>query len=119
MNATIKSMWVDSATINLDSYLPDNPECFGLWIEFKAGVKNESGADNFRLFVCTPEWLKNEHGWKSAKWGRHILIVSEYDLDMIRAEIGQCVESCTGEDWPTIAQKIARFAAWEFDDYQL
>jgi hypothetical protein len=117
MSAVVKAMWVDSATINLDSYFPENPECFGLWIEFSVGIKDESGADNFRLFICTPEWLRSECGRKRAKWGRHMLIVPEYDLEMIRIEIGLCIDSCTGEDWPTIAQKIARFAAWEFEDY--
>ena len=47
-----------------------------------------------------------------------MLIVSEYDLDVIKAEIDLCVESCTGENWSAIAQKISRFAAWEFEDYQ-
>jgi hypothetical protein len=119
MKAIVKSMWVDSATINLDSYLPDDTECFGLWIEFRVGIKDEDGADDFRLLVCTPEWLKNEYGWKKAVWGRHMLIVSGYDLNVIAAEINSCVENCAGEDWPTIAQKLARFAAWEYEDVQL
>jgi len=118
MKAIVKSMWIDSATVNFDSYFPDDPECFCLWIEFRVGIKNEDSADDFRLLVCTAKWLINELDRKSATWGRHMLIVSEYDLDVIKAEIDLCVESCTGENWSAIAQKISRFAAWEFEDYQ-
>jgi hypothetical protein len=82
------------------------------------GIRDENGADDFRLLVCTPEWLRNEYGWKKAISGRHMLIVFEYNLDVIKAELDRFIESCAGEDWPTIVQKIARFAAWEFEDYQ-
>ncbi len=118
MKAIIKSMWVDSASINLDNYLPDDPEYFGLWIEFRVGIKDRDSADDFRLLVCTPEWLKNECDRKKVMWGRHMLIVFKYDLDTITAEINQCIENCVGKNWPTIAEKISRFAAWEFEDYQ-
>lgn len=118
MKAIVKSMWVDSATINLDSYAPDDAECFGCWIEFRAGIKDEDSADDFRLFVCTPEWLRNKCSGNRARWGRHMLIVSEYDLDAIADEIDRQIGLCVGEDWSTIACKIARFAAWEFEDYQ-
>lgn len=118
MKAIVKSIWMNSASLNLDEYLPDCTESFGLWVEFSVGIKDEDGADDFRIFVCTPEWLKNECTPVRSIWGRHMLIVSEYNIDLIKAEIDQCVENCTGENWPTIAPKIARFAAWEFEDYQ-
>lgn len=118
MKAIVKSIWLDSATINLDTYLPDDPECFGFWIEFRVGITDREGADDFRLFVCTPEWLKNERSRKRIIWGRHMLFVFEYDLDEIKAEIDWRIESCKGDDWLTIARQIGRFAAWEFEDYQ-
>lgn len=114
----MKSMWVNSADIDLDTYWPNDSECFGMWIEFSVGAKEADGADNFRLFVCTPEWLKNESELRGATWGRHMLILHEYDLAAIKAEVDKCVEQCTANDWSTIAQKISRFAAWEYEDYQ-
>ncbi len=32
--------------------------------------------------------------------------------------IKEKVGSCTGDDWATIAEKINRFAFWEFSDYK-
>jgi hypothetical protein len=118
MKAIVKSMWVDSAAINLKEYWPDDREYFGLWIEFRAGPENESSADDFRVFVCTPAWLRNECTRKKGVWGRDILIVGEYDLDTIKTELRLLVENCAGEEWTDVAQKIARFAAWEFENYQ-
>jgi hypothetical protein len=119
MKLTVKSMWIDSASTSLENYLPEDPSCFGLWVEFRAGFVNTAGADDFRLFVCTPEWLKKECCRNKVIWGRHMLIVSRYDLDAMAAEIALCVENCAGDDWNAIAGTIARFAAWEFEDYHM
>lgn len=118
MKAIVKSVWVDSPTINLNEYWPDNPECFGMWIEFRAGPENEVSADDFRLFVCTPPWLRNECSTNKATWGRSMLIVSEFDLQNIKNQLNQMIDKCTGDKWLDVARKIARFAAWEFEDYQ-
>lgn len=116
MSAVVKAMWADSVAINLDSYFPDDPENFGMWLELKIGPTDAVGADDFRLFVCTPCWLKNER--RATQWGRHMLVVCEYDLDVIKTEIEQCIEKCIGASWTVTAQKIARFLAWEFEDFQ-
>ena len=117
MKAIVKAMWVDSATINLDNYFPEDSENFGLWIEFRVGPPELNSADDFRLLVCTPEWLKTNGVQEKSLWGRHMLIVLEYDISAIKAAIDQCVDSCTGKDFGEIAQKISRFAAWEFEDH--
>lgn len=117
MNPIIKSMWTNNVEIDLENYFPDDSTCFGLWIEFRVGLKKENAADDFRLFVCTPSWLEKECHENTVLWGRHCLIVSEYDFDLITLEMNRCIENCDGKDWLTIANKISRFAAWEFEDY--
>ena len=47
-----------------------------------------------------------------------MLVVLEYDLDLIKERIVSYVEGCTGKDFWEIAQKISRIASWEFEDYQ-
>ena len=118
MKAIVKSLWLDSATISLEEYSPEDPRCFGLWIEFRAGPEGKAGADDFRLFVCTPIWLKNECNRKGETENRHVLVVEEYDPDVIKNKIDRRVENSKGENWPDIARKISRFAAWEFENYQ-
>lgn len=116
MKAIVKAMWIDSAVVSLEEYAPDDPDFFGFWIEFKVGAENRDGADDFRLFVCTPDWIKNNNS--SAVWGRHMLMLPDYDLDVIKKEINKCIESCIGNDWTAIAAKISRYASWEFEDYE-
>lgn len=117
MKVIVKGMWIDSATINLENYFPDDPECFGLWINLRLGPSDEEGSHDYQLLVCTPEWIKKEFAFKKAVWGRHMLILFRYDLDIVKAEIDQCLQNCVGEDWLTIAKEVARFAVWEFEDY--
>ncbi|WP_230413072.1 immunity 8 family protein [Paraburkholderia antibiotica] len=116
MKAIVKSMWVNSPTIDLDSYFPDDPENFSLWIELRVGPDDSSGADDYRVLVCTPEWL--HQNVKEPRWGRHMLIVEEYDRSAIEASILDYVAKCMGDGWRDIAEKIARNLSWEFEDYR-
>lgn len=116
MKAIIKSMWVNSPNVNLDSYLPDDPKNFSLWIEFRVGSENSAGADDFRVLVCTPEWL-GQSVWEP-RWGRHMLIVREYDRLAIERCVHDYIGTCIGDEWGVVAKKIARNLSWEFEDYQ-
>jgi hypothetical protein len=40
------------------------------------------------------------------------------DRAAITRQLQRMVQQCTGPDWQSIAIKIGRFAAWEFEDYQ-
>jgi hypothetical protein len=116
MKAIVKSMWVDSLTVEPDSYVPENPENFSLWIEVRVGPDNSSGADDYRVLVCTAEWLR-QNVWEP-RWGRHMLIVREYDHSTIEKCIRDYIAECTGDEWGVVAEKIARNLFWEFEDYQ-
>lgn len=116
MKANIKSMWVNNPAIDLNGYCPDVLENFGIWVEFRIGAENSVNADDYRVFVCTPEWLC-QNIWEP-KWGRHMLIVRLYDLQIIKKCISDYILSCEGEGWEVIAKKIARNLSWEFEDYQ-
>jgi hypothetical protein len=116
MKAIVKSMWVNSPTVDLDSYFPDDPENFSLWIELRVGPDDSIGADDYRVLVCTPEWLRKNV--KEPRWGRHMLIVGEYDRSAIETSIHDYVAKCTGEGWRDIAERIARNLSWEFEDYR-
>jgi hypothetical protein len=116
MKAIVKGMGAGFYSVDLDAYYPDDPEIFELWIDIMIGQEDEIGSDDFRLHVCTPKWLQ-QNVWEP-QWGRHMLIVRTYDLSAIKKCVYDYVGECTGEDWQSIAKKIARNLAWEFEDYQ-
>ncbi|WP_108026769.1 Imm8 family immunity protein [Burkholderia mayonis] len=47
-----------------------------------------------------------------------MLIVETYDYDVIKALIERYVARSDGDDWASIAAKLSRIGAWEFEDYQ-
>jgi hypothetical protein len=120
MKTIIKAMWIDSATCTLESYLPDNPKCFGLWIQLRIGPSNHDGAHDYSLLVCSPGWIETElkYAWKGAVWGRHMLIVNEYNLQQITQKIEDFIASCEDKDFDRIAKKLSVNLAWEFENYQ-
>jgi hypothetical protein len=50
--------------------------------------------------------------------GRHHLVVNRYDLELIRGAIEDLCREATGSDWSSVAEYLARFSKWEFEDYR-
>ncbi|MFL9896424.1 immunity 8 family protein [Paraburkholderia sp. RL17-381-BIF-C] len=114
MHAVVKSISSDESDIA--KFLPEDMACFSLSLRVRIGSDETSGADDFELCVCTPEWLRKTV-WEP-RWGRHLLIVREYDLSAIEQCIRDYVAGCHGSNWSEIAGKLARVFGWEFEDYQ-
>lgn len=114
MKATLKS--ISSDDYDLGRYYPENEEIFSLRLLIRIGTADSDGADNFDLFVCTPEWLC-KHRWVPELM-RHTLLVRKYDLDEITRTITDYIDQCEGNDWMDIARKLSRVFAWEYEDYQ-
>jgi hypothetical protein len=121
MRAIIKGMWCDELDELIENYRPENTSCFNLRITLRIGTDEEEGSSDFDIYVVTPEWLETmlRYEWDRAHWGRHMLIVLEYDIGLIKERIASYVEGCKGKDSLEIMQKISRVAAWEFEDYKL
>lgn len=116
MRAQLKHL--HSPDIDLENYWPENEANFGFLLEASIGIEGSDGGDIFQFMVCTPEWLKIKYSEQKSVWGSNKLIVFGYDFDVIRTEIIRYVECCTGEDWVTIARKLSKVGAWEFENYQ-
>ncbi|WP_408425848.1 Imm8 family immunity protein [Paraburkholderia fungorum] len=67
----------------------------------RVGPADRPGADDFQILVCTPTWLSSYVDGEAyrAAWGRHMLIVSEYDVATIKACVERRVNQCQGHDW--------------------
>src|SRR5262245_20876273 len=99
------------------TYLPEEVDCFFLQVRVIVGPQSQPGEESFDVRVCTPKWLLKQHGKEDVIVGRHLLIVFQYDFDRIRAAIVNFCESCTGESWREVAEKVGRLGYWEFEDY--
>jgi hypothetical protein len=102
----------------LKDFRPQAPRNFGISVRLMIGPEGIDQSESFDVFVCTPAWIQAQLGEHGYMWGRHMLIAEEYDYELILRSLSAQVSSCTGNDWLEVANKIARIAAWEFEDYQ-
>jgi len=82
------------------------------------GPKGAVGEESFDINVCTPSWLSREVTNTGFVWGRHYLVVADYDLARIKTIISSRVTACSGESWKQVGEKLSRIGYWEFEDYQ-
>lgn len=116
MKAIVRSIY--SADVDIDKYVPDDPESDGVWIRLIVGPDDGPGEESFDVLVCTPLWLRVVVGEKGPLVGRHHLIVDPFDLNVAKDFLLRQVESVEAGDWPSLAGKLARLGYWEFEDYQ-
>ena len=103
---------------DLDSFQPKDPSNFGFLLQAMIGIEGEEGEESFDIMVFTPEWLKSNYAKGDIIWGRHSIIVFEYNIKLIRHHIEKYIEECVGENWQQIADRLARIGKWEFEDYK-
>jgi len=115
MRAELKSVSADE--VDVSSYAPEEPGCFFIVLLLRIGTEDSNSADNFEISVCTPQWLE-KNVWEP-RWGRHLLIVREFDYQKIVSVIVDSISRCDGESWMEIAGKLSRLYAWEFEGYQV
>ena len=118
MKAKLKEMYSLELDHALEEYWPEDQNNFGIAVRLMIGLENGRGSESFDILVCTPDWLKSQYAEEQYVWGRHMLIMLTYDFNLIKGAIERYIASCTGDDWLTIAQKLSRMGAWEFEDYQ-
>jgi hypothetical protein len=117
MKAEIKR--IRSLTIDhLEAFHPEPADDFGFDLELDVGAVGEEGEDVFELTVCTPRWLEKHHRKTDIVSGRHHLIVFEYNFERLQVALAEACAACEGETWKEVAEKFARFARWEFEDYR-
>ncbi|WP_420992492.1 immunity 8 family protein [Cupriavidus sp. 30B13] len=118
MKAEIRSLYSLHLEDKLINYWPDDVSNFGTWIRAYIGPQGEAGSEAFDIHVCTPEWLKAQCAALGPTWGRHMLIVDAYSYDAIKAIIEGYIVNSESDCWSTVAAKLSRIGAWEFEDYQ-
>jgi hypothetical protein len=103
---------------DLISYAPSQGGTFGFLLQVMAGPQGREGEESFDVFVCTPEWLKQNRSRADLIVGWHYLIVFEYNYERLRGFIDRYCSQCSGETWQEVAQRLGRLGKWEFEDYK-
>ncbi|MCF7484267.1 immunity 8 family protein [Vibrio sp. J1-1] len=115
MKAKLKRIY--SPDVDFDSFWPEDTENFGFLLQAMIGPEGEDGEESFGIQVCTPEWLKSRYSENDVLFGRHMMIVFDYDIDRIKSHIVKYCDRCVGDNWSDIASKLSRIGLWEFEDY--
>lgn len=118
MRAELKSL--HSPDIDLDTFRPDDPSKFGFLLQAMIGPEGEDGAESFDIQVCTPQWLLDRHSQGECPnviFGAQMMVVFSYDLSQVLGALKHYCQKCVGKDWQTLASKLSRLGAWEFEDY--
>lgn len=105
----------------LEDYIPTEKNSFGLWVTFSIGPSSEDGGSIYQLLVCTPSWLESKTTKGNIFWGRHMLVIDSFDAKLIKNSVDQLIVELANQ-FPNdnddeIAEKIARYAHWEYEDY--
>jgi Immunity protein 8 len=103
---------------DLEHYSPMDTADFCVPVRVIAGPSDGEGEESFDLQVCSPKQIAKLCEQNGFLVGRHYLIVCKYDFAKIRDIITRIVQSATGSSWREAAEKIARFAHWEFESYR-
>ncbi|MFL9840060.1 Imm8 family immunity protein [Sphingomonas sp. ST-64] len=93
-------------------------EAFRISLRAMIGVAGEEGEESFDFDVCSPAWLDRELDDHPVVGGRFLLIVRDFKPAQIEGYVQKRIAHATGPDWPTIAEKLARWSQWEFEDYR-
>jgi hypothetical protein len=104
--------------VRLESEQPEDPSLFSILVEVRVGPKDEPGEESFDVVVCTPAWISSCLASTPYVAPRHHLLVPKYDYEIIRTAIYQVFDGVKGKHWTEVAQQLARYGRWEFEDYQ-
>lgn len=115
MKARLRSVF-SSDVDDLDNWRPPESD-FSLVIRLLVGPDTGPGEESFDLTLCTGGWLAAQASAAGCYEPRHHLIVDRFDWRRIRGYIVRRVEGCDGQDWNEVAEKVSRFAYWEFEDF--
>jgi hypothetical protein len=102
---------------DLANWVPQRAN-WALGLRILAGPSDGPGEESFDVTVCSVGWLKERVLRDGVLDGRHHLIVESFDWQVLREHVERYVQRCEGETWREVAEKLARFGYWEFEDYQ-
>lgn len=104
-------------TEDLKNFRPIDPENFSILIQIHVGSPIEDGNETFDIEICTPKWLLSNYKKTEIILGRHMVLVFEYNFQRLEDRIKKIISSSSGNTWSEIAEKLSKWAHWEFEGY--
>lgn len=115
MRAEIRSISSPDAP-DLSAWEPEEA-LFALPVRLLIGPAGSAGEESFDITVCSTDWIKWRVREDGIVDGRHLLIVQNYDWEVIRQHLTRRIQAISADDWGGLAAKLSRWAYWEFEDY--
>ena len=103
---------------DLRNHVPEDPACFGIFIQAMLGPEGGVGEESFGFTACTPAWLKKELDNEQVRWGRATLLVTHYDYTLLRQAVEAICDRARADDWTELGESLALFMDWEFQGYR-
>ena len=97
-----------NTSVSFASFAPQDPDCFGIWLNASIGSGDSDGADNFQIFVCNRAWLACQ---REAGEERYILLDQPYQTSMVVEALEAYLEGCSGDNWPEVVAKVSKIGA--------
>ena len=98
---------------------PPDLENFLIGVQAFIGAEEDaSGGETVQFKVCTPRWIADHLGESGALWGRALLIVDHYDVQVIWDAVATLCASQEEATWHEIGAQLSKYGEWEFDFYQ-
>ena len=96
---------------------PDDPLQFTVMIEASIGVVGQPGVDAFSLMVSSPSDTDPSVTAAGYIWIGRRLVVSRYDVEVIRRAVANLCDGAEGRNWRELAEFLGRSLYCEFDSY--
>jgi hypothetical protein len=101
----------------LGDWAPASPG-FAVTVRLMIGPDPGEGEESFDVTICNATWLAGRAAREGVVDVRHHVVVESFDWSKLRSYFERQVRACSGTSWDEVAERLARFAYWEFEDYQ-
>ncbi len=118
MNIILKHIDVDGCEV-LENYRPEIDENFLINVNLRIGPTDQDGAHDYILTVCSVRRLSHIIDKEGSVCGRHMLILNRFDANEIRGFIDKVIRKSDRSNFEESSNILARFFAWEYEDYQM
>lgn len=117
MQARLKAL--HSADVDdMRTWVPEDPYSFGLGVQAFVGPSNGPGEESFDFMVVGPGWFDANPGEKRFHFVRHFLVLQRWDYELLSRALSDLCLKTEGKNWREVAEQLARYGHWEFEDYR-